>query len=247
MQAIHRTLRVLETVAEHQPIGVGALSRRCALPKSTTQRFVRSLAAAGWLRSVGEDQTRWVLTARMLTLGAAALRDSGVREAALGPMRELGALTGETVTLQVPDGPYRMVLIERIDCLHPVRTVNELGATSPVTATSTGIAFLALLGDEEVERVLSRPVPRLTARTLTDPGELRASVADARARGYAVNLGQNRDGVCAVGAAVIGSSGRPVAGVGLSMPDSRFDIRRVPWWAERLRETAAAIAAGCAD
>ncbi|MEU5979785.1 IclR family transcriptional regulator [Streptomyces sp. NPDC047315] len=247
MQAVHRTLRVLETVAGHQPIGVGELSRRCALPKSTVQRLVQSLAAEGWLRSVGQEQTRWVLTTRMLTLGTAALQDGGVRESAIGPMRELGELTGETVTLQVPDGPFRMVLIERVDCLHPVRTINQLGTTSPITATSTGLAFLALLGDDEVERVLARPVPRLTPSTVTEPCELRAAVAETRAKGYAVNRGQNREGVSAVGTAVVGLSGRPVAGIGLSLPDSRFDPQRVPRWARQLRATAVAVTAALAD
>lgn len=136
-----------------------------------------------------------------------------------------------------------MVLIERIDCRHPVRTVNRLGATSPVTATSTGLAVLALMPDEEVERVLAEPVPRLTARTVT----LRSSSVGASPRcggwirgeprpepGRRVRRGRRRR-------RTLRPAGRRD---GLFLPDSRFDARRVPWWARQLRDTAAAVAAG---
>ncbi|MFD4829363.1 IclR family transcriptional regulator [Streptomyces uncialis] len=246
MQGIQRGLRILEAVAAHQPVGVGEISRVCELPKSSVQRVLRALAEAGWIRAVGEEHTRWTLTSRMLTLAGTACGVRGIREAALGPMRELGELTGETVTLQVPDGPHRMVLIEQVDCRHPVRTVNKLGATSPITATSTGLAVLALLSDEDVERVLAHQVPRLTSNTLTEPHLVRAGVREARARGFAVNRGQNRDGVCAVGAAVTDPAGAPVGGIGVSLPESRFDVRRVPWWAAQVRSTAATVSAALA-
>lgn len=241
MQGIQRGLRILEAVAERQPVGVGELSRICALPKSTVQRSVQALAEAGWLRAVGDEYTRWELTARMLTVAGRAAHGGGLREAAAGPMRELSLLTGETVTLQVPDGAHRMVLIERIDSRHPVRTFNQLGAVSPATATSTGLAVLALLPVEEVERVLAEPVPPLTPCTVVDPELIRRQLDEVRAAGYAVNLGQNRTGVCAVGCAVAGPSGRPVAGIGISLPESRFDTALVPGWAAQIRATAAAV------
>ncbi|MFI1018640.1 IclR family transcriptional regulator [Streptomyces sp. NPDC020965] len=247
MQGIQRGLRILEVVAAHQPVGVGEIARISELPKSSVQRVLRALAESGWIRAAGEEHTRWMLTSRMLVLAGTASGERGIRETALGPMRELGELTGETVTLQVPESPFRMVLIERIDCRHPVRTVNRLGATSPITATSTGLAVLALMPDEEAERVLTQPVRQLTANTITEPRLIRAQLREVRTKGFAVNRGQNRDGVCAVGAAVVGPSGAPVGGIGLSLPDSRFDAGRVPWWAQQVRITAAAVSAALAD
>ncbi|MEU0990357.1 IclR family transcriptional regulator [Streptomyces sp. NPDC005953] len=247
MQGIQRALRILEVVATHQPIGVGEISRISDVPKSSVQRVLRALADAGWIRTDGEEHTRWMLTSRMLHLAGTASGERGIREVALGPMRELGERTGETVTLQVPDGPFRMVLIERIDCRHPVRTVNRLGATSPITATSTGLAVLALMTDEKAERVLAQPVRQLTANTITEPRLIRAELREVRSRGFAVNRGQNRDGVCAVGAAVMGPTSAPVGGIGLSLPESRFDARRVPWWSQQVRIAAANVAAALAE
>jgi IclR family acetate operon transcriptional repressor len=68
-------------------------------------------------------------------------------------------------------------------------------------------------------------------------------VLEARERGYAVNISENRAGVCAVGAAVADDSGRPIAAVAISMPDTRFDAARVPEWGAWVRTTARAITA----
>lgn len=247
MQGIQRGLQILETVADHQPVGVGEITRISGLPKSTVQRTLQALATAGWIRAVGGEHTRWALTARMLTIARRASREGGLREAALGPMRDLCELADETVTLQVPDGLERMVLIERIDCRQPVRTFNQLGATSPMPATSTGLAVLALMPEEDMEHVLSVPVAQLTPHTVTEAELIRDRITEVRAQGYAVNLGQNRAGVCAVGCAVLSPNGRPVAGIGISLPDSRFNSQRVPWWGEQVRATAAAVGEALAD
>jgi IclR family acetate operon transcriptional repressor len=102
---------------------------------------------------------------------------------------------------------------------------------------------MARLPDDEVDRILSSPVEQLTPQTDTDPGSLREKIDVIRDRGYAVNVNQNRLGVCAVGAAVVGGDGSPVAGIGISMPETRFDEQRVPWWGRQVTETAANVSA----
>ncbi|MCM2393390.1 IclR family transcriptional regulator [Streptomyces albipurpureus] len=247
MQGVQRVLYLLELVSEHQPVGVADLSRASGLPKSTVQRALGALADSGWIQAVGSEHTRWELTSQMLLLGRRATQQVDLRAAALGPMRELRDLTDETVTLQVPDGNNRMVLIERLDSQQPVRTVNLLGASSPMPITSAGIAVLALMPEEELNRVLAEPVPRLTSQTITDPERIRAGIDRAREAGYAVNTGQNRTGVCAVGAAVVDGAGVPIAGVGVSLPESRFTLEQAPWWGSRIRATAEAITAALSD
>jgi IclR family acetate operon transcriptional repressor len=82
--------------------------------------------------------------------------------------------------------------------------------------------------------------------TVTDPQQLMHQILEARQRGYAVNISENRANVCAVGAAVVDSTGRPIAAVAISMPDIRFDPARVPEWGALVHETAQAIGAAVA-
>lgn len=242
MQGIERGLQVLEAVADHQPVGVGELSRVLGLSKSSVQRNLQGLAAAGWIRPVRGEYTRWTLTARALTVGQRGSSEGRLREIALEPMRALRELTNETITLQVQEGDA-MVVIERVDSQQAVRTVARLGAITPLPVTSGGLAVMARLPKEEQDRILAEPLDRLTPQTITDSDQIRAQLAFVIEAGYAVNLGQNRNDVCAVGTVVMDPAGeRPLAGLGISMPASRFDQQRVPWWGKQVCATARAIA-----
>lgn len=239
MQSVLRSLRVLEAVSERQPIGVAALSRHLDLPTSTVQRILMTLAEAGWLRPTEDELTRWTLTAKALVVGRRAVGEIGIREASAGPMTMLRDETQETIHLSVLDGHERTVLIDRVDCDRAVRTFNRLGSAGPLHVTSIGRSLLAAMRDDEIELVIARGLNRLTENTITDPDRLRANIREIRELGYAVNIGENRANVCAIGAAIRGVDGRPVAGIAISMPDIRFDHRSVPQWGAMVMKAAA--------
>ena len=158
-------------------------------------------------------------------------------------MRELRDLTNETITLQIRDGAERIVQIERMDSQQAVRTFIKLGSSWQLPTTSAGLAIMARLPDDEVELLLATPIVRLTPQTDTDPESIRRRIKEVREVGYAVNVNQNRMGVCAVGAAVLGADGSPIGGVGISMPDTRFHEPRVPWWGAQVKATVDTIGA----
>lgn len=247
-QTLIRGLRILESIAEQdQPIGVGDLSRQLDLPKSTVQRLLRTLKQEGWADTSDEPITRWQLSPRLLALGRRSAPARSLRDAALPHLRALAKRTGETIHFSVPDGDVRMVLIERVDSIHPVRTFNPIGAGSPFHTSASGKAWLSILPDEEIEAILSRPLEKTMPNSVVDPKQVLHQVFDARERGFAVNISENRAHVCAVGAAVLGTSGRPEAAVSISMPDIRFEPARVPEWGDWVRETARAISEEIAD
>src|SRR5436190_825116 len=99
VQSASRVLATFEALAEHQPIGVGALARILEDDKSGVQRALMTLADAGWIERVG-DGTRWEVTSRVLVL---AQRRSGLRERARATLEALRDETEETVILNVPE------------------------------------------------------------------------------------------------------------------------------------------------
>jgi IclR family acetate operon transcriptional repressor len=247
-QALIRGIRVLEAMAAHNgPIGVGELSGQLELPKSTVQRLVRTLAQEGWVQKSSDPITRWELSPRMLALARAGAPSKTLREVARPHIVALGERTGETIHLSVPDRDVQVVLIDRVDSIHPVRTFNPVGASSPLHATASGKASLALLPDDEVERILARPLEKTMPNTIVDPQHLMHQILEARERGYAVNVAENRPNVCAVAAAIADTNGRPLAAVAISMPDIRFEPARVPEWGSWVRETARQISEALAE
>jgi IclR family transcriptional regulator, acetate operon repressor len=195
-------LHVLEAVAEAQPIGVSELARKLGLPKSSLQRSLETLAAAGWIRPVGSEATRWALTTRMLQIGRAGAGDQQLRTRALLVMEEVRTETRETVHLAVPDGRH-VVVIERLESPQPVRTFIPLGMAAPITASANGKAILAHLSADDLEAQLADGLPRFTPATITDRPRFLEQLAQIRQRGYATNEEEWRIGVAAVAAAIL--------------------------------------------
>ncbi|MCC3766157.1 IclR family transcriptional regulator [Streptomyces sp. UNOC14_S4] len=224
MQNVLNALRVLEEVADRQPVGVTDLARAMGLPKSSVQRALVTLHTAEWIQPAGDTPTRWAVTTKALHVGRRAAGELGLRDAAVPVMEELRRRTDETVHLAVPEGG-KVVLIERLETAQPVRIVLPLGQILPLHASSNGKAVLAASPDEVVERYIAEGLPGFTGTTITDPGRLRTELAGIRARGYAANRGEWRADVSAVAAAVVGGADRdglPVASVSVNVPTSRM-------------------------
>jgi IclR family transcriptional regulator, acetate operon repressor len=241
MKSVTRSLRVLEAVAQHQPVTVGELTKLFGLPKSTVQRTLVTLAEAGWLRANRKDTTRWEIGARVLAVRPAALQGSTLFAAAREPMVRLRDAVNETIHLSVPDALDCMVVVDRVDCDHAVRTFHTIGDTSPLHATAVGRSVLAHLPRRDVEELITAGLERFSDTTPIDPDELRSELDRVRADGYAVNRNQYRPGVCAVAAPVLEEDGTPLAAVAVSMPESRFDAERAPQWGRLVADTATEI------
>ncbi|MFJ3621782.1 IclR family transcriptional regulator [Streptomyces iakyrus] len=243
MKSVTRSLRVLEAVAQHQPVTVGELTKLFGLPKSTVQRTLVTLAEAGWLRANRKDTTRWEIGARVLAVRPAALQGSSLFAAAREPMIRLRDQVNETIHLSVPDALHSMVVVDRVDCAHAVRTFHAIGDTSPLHATATGHAVLAHLAKSELDEFTAGTLKEYGEETITDPGELRAELRRVKDRGYAVNHNQYLQGVCAIAAPVLDGDGVPLAAVAASLPESRFASGLLPELGRMVTDTAAEITA----
>jgi IclR family acetate operon transcriptional repressor len=243
MKSVTRSLRILEAVAQHQPVTVGELTKLFGLPKSTVQRTLVTLNEAGWLRANRRDTTRWEIGARILAVRPAALQGSSLFAAAREPMIRLRDTVNETIHLSVPDALHSMVVVDRVDCDHAVRTFHPIGDTSPLHATATGHAILAQLPNPEVDEFATGTFEGYGDETITDPQELRTELQRVRERGYAVNHNQYLQGICAIAAPVLDGDGVPLAAVAISLPDSRFEPGRLDELGRLVTETATEITA----
>lgn len=238
MRAVITTLRVLETVAELQPVGISAITKATGIPKTTVHRCLLTLREAEWLTTARSDARRWILTGRALSVGIHANVELGLREAALPTLRELRDETHETIHLLSYGTDHELVVVDRMDSDEPVRTWVHLGARVPMHASCSGRAILARLPDEDVGRLLSGELERFSAATPADPRAVFEDLRTVREVGYATNDCAWRPGVGAVGAALVDPHGRPVGAIAISVPVQRYDAER----ARKLGPLAAAAA-----
>ena len=216
-----RVLELLELFCDVRgALGVSDVSRRLAIPKSSAQGLLATLATRGYLERLGSAYVlpdglrdgRWLggARARLVRLAQPAM-DRMARE------------SGESVFLGVMTDDLDIQYLAKAISAAELRYDASLEPRRPAYSTTIGLLFLAHMGEEALAdyfaRVRLRP---LTDRTITDQQMLRRLLQRVRRQGYAELRDTNNTGVSGVSAPVFGPSGALVAGLNLGAPTQRF-------------------------
>ena len=231
-------LEILEMFdRQRDVIGIGEMSRHLGLHRSTASRLAATLASAGYLEAVG-GPGRYRLAGKLVVLGELASPAADVRGVALPFLTRLVEQLGETGHLAVLEG-NEAVTVDVVDGWHSVRMHSWVGKRSPAHCSSMGKALLADLGDGDVDALYpGAALEARTANTITDLGRLKQHLAEVRRTGYAVDWQELEVHLCCVAAPVFARSGRAVASISVSGPDSRINEVTVASIAAAVRQAA---------
>ena len=207
-----RAIDVLLLFDEKTPVlTAGEVADRLGMSRSTTYRYVQSLRSYNLL---DEDEARGGLRlgSRVFELARIARQGIGISEVALPVMRELCDQLDEAVLLTRRSGSM-VVCFERAETSHPLRLTYERGRLLPIHAASPSKILFAYADEADVDAAIVPPLERFTETTITDPGELRAELAQIREQGYAISNGELDPGVRGVSAPIFAPDGRITAGL----------------------------------
>ena len=237
VQVLARTFALLDVLAEHQdPVSLKEISERTGLHASTAHRILNDLAIG---RLVDRPEAgSYRLGMRLLELGNLVKARLDVRDAALGPMRELHKLTHQPVNLSVRQGD-EIVYIERTYSERSgMQVVRAVGGRAPLHLTSVGKLFLARDDPQRVRSYAARTgLAGHTRNSITSLPALERELAQVRQTGQARDDEELELGVRCMAAGIHDDQGRLVAGLSISAPADRLE----EGWMEKLRSTAAGI------
>jgi DNA-binding IclR family transcriptional regulator len=204
------------------------------LARPTAHRILSSLAADGF---VDRSDARWYLGPELYLMGAIAAERYDITDLARDSLRALAGESGESAFLSARRGDESVCLL-REEGSFPIRSfVLYEGIRFPLGVASAGLAMLAFLPEDEVERYLSTAdLTRWGPEHA--PGAVRARIAETRARGYAVNPGLIVEGSWGMGAAVFDRTGQPAWALSLTGVESRFGPDRQPALGRMLMDQA---------
>ncbi|MDG3010128.1 IclR family transcriptional regulator [Rhodococcus sp. D2-41] len=238
VQSVERAFDVLELMAAAGgEVGLSELAQSSGLPIATIHRLTRTLAARGYVRQL--PSRRYALGPGLIRLGDSATRLLG--SWARPHLAVLAEKTGETSNMAMLDSPM-VVYVAQVPSAHSMRMFTEVGRRVLPHCTGVGKAILCQLPDDEVRRIVGQTgLPAQTTKSITDVDALLSELATIRARGYAIDDGEQEIGVRCFAAPVPGAP-TPTA-VSVSGPDVRVtadsDARMVPV----LRQAAADLSA----
>ncbi|GAA1648137.1 allantoin degradation transcriptional regulator AllR [Nonomuraea maheshkhaliensis] len=234
VQSVERALDVLEALAEHG--GEAALSEiaaRTGLPYGTIHRLLRTLLARGYVRQ--ESDRRYALGGGLVRLGGIA--ESMVGVWAQPYLAKMVELSGETANLAVLEGDF-IVYVAQVPSPRRLRMFAEVGRRVLPHSTAVGKVLLAGRPAAEAMAVFERTgMPRRTPNTITDLPAMLAELGAVKARGYAMDLGEEELDVHCLAVPVLDGE-RVVAAMSVSGPAGRIDALDRDELAEGLRKIA---------
>ncbi len=148
-----------------------------------------------------------------------------IQREALPVMEWLRDRTGETVNLAVREG-NDLVYVERVASRHTIRAEQVIGKRAPLHVTAVGKVFMAELGGTFCrEYANSTGLAPLTPKSRTDIDTLEREIVTTLENGYALDDEEAEEGVGCIGVAVRDSSGTAVAGLSVSAPIERRQLK----------------------
>ena len=247
-QSLERGLTILGSFRSEVPLlGVSELARTVGMSRSTTHRYVATLASLGYLQQDAATK-KYRLGPRVLDLGFSAINSMELRSIAAPHLQQLSDDTGHTVNMAILDGTD-IVYIERCRSAQQGQREIDLnlhvGSRLPAYCTSMGKVLLADLDPADLADVLART--QFTQRgpnTIVAKRELLAELARVRAAGLAVNNEELAYGLRSIAAQIRAQNGRAVAAINLAVHRTMVSLEDlVERLSPRLERTAAEISA----
>jgi len=200
------------------------ISSALRFPKNSVLRLLNTLEDFGYVEREPET-LRYRITRRLATLFMDSARDRNLMEAALPAMRRLRDEVNETILISIIERKAGIVL-EQVQSTHPFRFVCEPGTFEDLHSSASTKAILAFLPKQKVKTLLAgHTFKRYTASTITRRGDYARELEETAMRGYAIDRGEQGEGIHCVAAPVFDRTDGPIASITVTGPAERFANR----------------------
>lgn len=221
VQSVDRALTILEILSMYpKGLGVGEVSERTELHKSTAHRLLATLVDKGYVKQ--NQQNNYQLTLKLFELGSKCVEELNVLEVARPYLTEIMEQVNEVVHLVVLEGEG-IVYVDKVEPNTTIRMHSRIGIRRPLYCTGVGKAILSTMNDEEVEAVWEKSdVKRLTEYTITDLGEMKKELDRIRLKGYSIDEQENELGVRCIAIPLLDYTKRAWGAISISGPVERM-------------------------
>ncbi len=199
-QTVQKALNLLEAlVRSGQPRRLTELARELGLTKPNVYRLLSTLSILGYVKK-DPATSLYSPTLKLWEMGSLLVRDVDLGAMAAPRIRRLCEETRESVQLAVFDSGF-VVYVDKVESLQPLKAMTNIGSRVPATVTSTGKALLAWLPASALDQAMGH-LKRYTPLTLMKRHDVEIDLEETRARGYAINKGEFREGVAGIAAPI---------------------------------------------
>ena len=212
--SLAKGFRILETVTRGGGLTVTEISREIGQNRSTTNRFVMTLADLGFIAA--DEHGKYTPTLKLFEMAHQNDMLNAILLLARKYMRELQSLYENTVYFTQLFDRYLMTL-EVVQGSELIRADGKPGAKGPINVQASGKAILAFLSEQEIEAYLTGgDLSAHTPNSITDPQALKTELEHIRRVGYALDNEEWAMGIRGVAVPLIGINGTSAYGLSIS-------------------------------
>lgn len=208
-QTLAKALDVLDSFSsEHAEWGIRELGRELDINPTTIFRIVRTLCNKGYLEQNSVDQS--------YSLGPKVLKLANLYNIR-NPLPSVAKKVFESYSDRFEHimylgtlSKFEVIYLTVLNGKGPV-TIVEPGSSAPLHSNALGKVLLAYEDKKYIQEFLeNHQLISFTPRTLSKPEELLSQLDEIRERGYAINDGEQYDGVGAVAVHLFGPQQNPI-------------------------------------
>lgn len=240
VEGLARGLKVLECFDKvHAVLTLSEVSRRAELNPAAARRSLNTLERLGYVRRI---ERKFVLSARVLTLGSVYLRSANSEELLLPELKRLVGFFGDSASVATLDR-LEVLYIASYSEQRAKRMMATAGTTFPAYATSLGKVMLSSMEVDELEVYFNEVnFHKLTDKTLIDPKVITDQLIKCRELGYATSVDELDYGITSLAVPVKNSNRQTVAAINCSAYSGRVTAESlVEERLEELRVTASRV------
>lgn len=238
LKTVEKALDIFDCIAEApRPLTASETAARMGMSLSSVYKFLSTLTDKDYL-SFDSETKQYRPSSRLVHLAARLSGNQQLTQLALPYMKELAAVTKETIHLAVPQG-INVVFLEKIDSPHTLNVQTKIGTVSRMDRGATPQAIMALSPDDTFEK-LCREVGQEPDGTAS-AAYLRQLRQQIRQNGYIMSLGQMNVGVAAIAVPVVGADGMAAGAIAVAAPQARFSQEQFLSYVPMLKQASLRI------
>ena len=224
-QNVRRTISVLRAVGERSGKGVklSEIARSLDLPVPTVKRILSVMVLEGFV-TISPKSKRYYIGYDLYNLIKEA-RQFHIQDIYHVALENLARKTDDTVQLILRSG-FDAVCLDLVEGEQAVRIRYGIGSRLPLGLGCSGVVLLALLPDQEMERVIAVNTSRY-AEYKVKIKDLRAQIQDVRERGY--NLRSESmiiEGIAGVAVPIVKNNKEVLASITVISTSTRMSVDR---------------------
>jgi DNA-binding IclR family transcriptional regulator len=187
---VSKAMKVLRMIAFSQKNpGISEIASKLSLAKSTTHGILAALEESGWVLR-DPITRRYTCGYAVKNLARAADIRIPLVVKARPHLEKLAKELDEVVFLGICTGS-QLLILDQVESSGELKITARPGTRLSVFAGSAGKIFLAHMDKEMLEKLLnSGPLPKFTAKSVTDPDQYVADLERIREAGVATDTGE---------------------------------------------------------